>query len=533
MHMETIIGSGISVLPRAQEVDSMCKMLDQYADKIKGSFSFFDRLIINGYIRSFIAEEMRPYALSKLGVLYKDFKGYFTGITDELKAHIENSAAELGRPVIFLPASSTCKEDEAKSVLRDNPVEDGLICVLKTLETCTTAKVVGSDSGKLRLKTSRTKCLHYYLYYLDREYGFMFVKIQTWFPFNIQVYINGRELMKHVFDNHGISYKCYDNSFTEISDIAKAQELADKFDSAKLSRHLDGFARSINPFLDTVIKKTGRSYFWCVNQCEYATDTMFKERAFLEDIYPSLVGHAFYDFTCTDVFTFLGRKLSPQFQGEAVSDYKCRPVGCRIKFKLKSNSIKMYDKSSVLRVETTINDPRDFKVFGSVHHRDGTESEGWKPMGKTIANLYRYAEISRASNQRFLDAMVDIVPVKSTLKEIDTICTGKKVDGKRVTGFNVWSPEICRLMETVCDGKYLVRGFRNKDISKSLFPGVCDPKKRSAKTSRAIKKLRLHGLVKKVPRSRRYHVTSKGRRVMGALIEFRHKDYPALASKNA
>ena len=533
MHMETIIGSGISVLPRAQEVDSMCKMLDQYKDKIKGSFSFFDRLIINGYIRSFIAEEMRPYALSRLGVLYKDFKTYFTGITNDLKTHIEDCAAELGRPVIFLPAASTCKEDKAKSVLQDNPVEDGLICVLKTLETCTTAKVVGSDSGKLRLKTSRTKCLHYYLYYLDKEYGFMFVKIQSWFPFNIQVYINGRELMKHVFDNHGISCKCYDNSFTEISDIAKAQELADKFDSAKLSRHLESFARSINPFLDTVIKKTGRSYFWCVNQCEYATDTMFKERAFLEDIYPSLVGHAFYDFTCTDVFTFLGRKLSPQFQGEAVSDYKCRPVGCRIKFRLKSNSIKMYDKSSVLRVETTINDPRDFKVFGSVHHRDGTESHGWKPMGKTIANLYRYAEISKASNQRFLDAMVDIVPVKSTLKEIDTICTGKKVDGKHVTGFNVWSPETCRLMETVCDGKYLVRSFRNKDISKSLFPGVSDPKKRSAKTSRTIKKLRLHGLVKKVPRSRRYHVTSKGRRVMGALIEFRHKDYPALASKNA
>lgn len=533
MHMETIIGSGISVLLRAQEVDSMCKMLDQYADKIKGSFAFFDRLIINGYFRSFIAENMRPYALSQLGVLYKDFKQYFMEITESLKKHIEDSAAELGRPVRFLPAASVCKEDEAKAVLRDNPVEDGLICVLKTLETCTTAKVVGSDSGKLCLKTTKTKCLHYYLYYLDREFGFMFVKIQTWFPFNIQVYINGRELMKHVLDTHGISYKCYDNSFTEISDIAKAQELADRFDSAKLCRRLDAFAKSANPFLDTVIEKTGQGYFWCMNQCEFATDVMFKERSFLEDIYPSLVGHAFYDFTCTDVFTFLGRKPDPRFQGEAVSDYKDRPVGCRVKFKLKSNSIKMYDKSSVLRVETTINDPRDFKTFGTVRHRDGTESECWKPMGKSIANLYRYAEISRASNQRFLDAMVDIVPVKSTLKEIDTICSGKKVDGKRVSGFNVWSPEVCLIMETVCDGKYLISGFRNKDIGKTILPGIGDRKKRSSKTSRIIKKMRQHGLVKKVPRSRRYHVTSKGRRIMGALIEFRHRDYPALAAKQA
>ncbi len=110
--------------------------------------------------------------------------------------------------------------------------------------------------------------------------------------------------MKHVFDANGISYECYDNSFASISDVAKAQELADKFDSAKLCRHLDGFARSPNPFLDTVQKSFGQGCFWCVGQCEYATDIMFKERAFLEDVYPSLVGHAFHGLTCTDVFTF-------------------------------------------------------------------------------------------------------------------------------------------------------------------------------------------------------------------------------------
>ena len=59
----------------------------------------------------------------------------------------------------------------------------------------------------------------------------MHVKLQTWFPFQIQVYINGREMMKHVFDANHISYRMYDNSFSEISDIQKAQELADKFDS--------------------------------------------------------------------------------------------------------------------------------------------------------------------------------------------------------------------------------------------------------------------------------------------------------------
>ena len=511
----------------------MCKMIDQYSNKIKGTFSFFDRIIINGYLTPLMNEYSRAGSLYKLGVLYKDYKAYFMTVTESIKTRIEEKAAELNRPVQYLSSAKICKEDIAKSILKDSPVDDGLICVLKTLESCKTAKVYGSDDGKLTVKSCFTKCLHYYLYYLDKEFGFMFVKIQTWFPFNIQVYINGRELMKHVFDEHGIIYECYDNSFTDISDPVKAQELAAKFDSKKFSRQLDSFAKSINPFLDTVYSTFGQGYHWCVNQCEFATDVMFKERRFLEDIYPSLVGHAFYDFTCTDVFTFMGRKPDPRFQGEAVSDYKDRPVGCRVKFKLRANSIKMYNKCSVLRVETTINDPREFKVFADVHHNNGTVSKEWKPMGKSISYLYRYAEVAKACNQRFLDAMVDIVPVKSTLHEIDKICSAKKVDGKALTGFNVWSPQVVRIMETICDGKYFLNGFRNKDIGFIIFPDMKNQHKLSSKVSRLLIKLRGHGLIKKVPRSRRYHVTSKGRRIMGTLIELRHRDYPLLVAKAA
>ena len=129
--------------------------------------------------------------------------------------------------------------------------------------------------------------------------------------------------------------------------------------------------------------------------------------------------------------------------------------------------------------------------------------------------------------------MVDIVPVKSALDEIGKICSGKKVNGKTVTGFNVWSPDVVLIMETICDGRYFVNGFRNKDIGKTIFPEIKDHKKLSSKVSRTLKKLRQHGLIKKVPKSRRYHVTSKGHRVMGTLIELRHKDYPILAAKTA
>lgn len=507
----------------------MNTILEQFKDKINGTFAFFDRMIIKGHIRQFFSTSGRGYFLSEQNVLLKDFSAYANQVTSGIIAHVEKLAAEAHRPLRYLTSAKIPKEQTALELLREDPVDEGLVCILSVVEYCQTLQPIKNKDGKLELRTVDRKCKYYYLYYLDRHFGFMHVKLQTWFPFLIQVYINGREMMKHVFDENGITYKMYDNSFCEISDIAKAQGLADCFDSKSLCRQLDLFAHKVNPYLDTIEKTFRQGYYWCVDQCEFATDVMFKSREALEDIYPSLVGHAFYDFKCTDVFSFLGRKLDHRFLGEAVSDYRKRPTGWRIKFKMKSNSIKMYDKFSCLRVEMTINDPREFKVYKDVRHQDGTASKRWVPMGKSISNLYRYAEISKAANRRFLDSLQNIIPAGSIEQEINGICGKKTVRGKTVTGYNVWSKETMQLFETVSDGKYLIRGFTNKDIRSVLYTQNQDNKKIRGKMSRTLSKLRAHGLIRKIPHSRKYLVTDKGRRVMGALIETKRKIYPELA----
>ena len=474
--------------------------------------------------------DSKGFFLSEQNVLLKDFSAYANQVTSDIVAYVEKMAEETHRPLRYLTSAKIPKEQTAMEMLKDNPVEEGLVCILSVVEYCQTLQPIKNRDGRLELRNVDRKCKYYYLYYLDSHFGFMHVKLQTWFPFLIQVYINGREMMKHVFDENGITYKMYDNSFYEISDIAKAQELADKFDSKSLCRQLDLFAHKVNPYLDTIEKTFRQGYYWCVDQCEFATDVMFKSREALEDIYPSLVGHAFYDFKCTDVFSFLGRKLDPKFQGETVSDYRKRPTGWRIKFKMKSNSIKMYDKFSCLRVEMTINDPREFKVYKDVHHQDRTVSKRWVPMGKSISNLYRYAEVSKAANRRFLDSLQDIVPAGSIEREINEVCGKKTVRGKTVTGYNVWSKETIQLFEAISDGKYLIRGFTNKDIRIILYPKIHAEKKVRGKMSRTLSKLRAHGLIRKIPHSRKYLVTDKGRRIMGALIETKRKLYPELAA---
>ena len=87
-----------------------------------------------------------------------------------------------------------------------------------------------------------TKCKHYYFYYNDPEFGWMFLKIQTWFPYNIQIYLNGREYLSRLLAKEGLSFSMYNNSFSYVEDFQKAQELADGVLNKKLSASFDGMA---------------------------------------------------------------------------------------------------------------------------------------------------------------------------------------------------------------------------------------------------------------------------------------------------
>lgn len=510
---------------RPKEVFLMENILTQYADKINGSFSFFDRMIITGHLRSFFNSMM--YFLSEENVLLKDYGAYVQGVTDSIKTHVIEYTNGQQRPLIYLRSPKTSKEQTAMECLGSNPVDEGLICTLSTVELCNAFSVISNhETNKLEIKCMKRKCLHYYFYYLDKIYGFMFVKLQTWFPFTITVYINGRELMRHALEENNISYQMYDNSFSYLSDFDRAQELADHFDSKKLSNHLDLFASRINPFLPRVKEIFGNGYYWCASQIEYATDIVFKDRKTLEDLYPSMVDHSFHGMNCTDVFSFMGKKLTSNFHGEAVADYKKRPIGYRVKFKLEANSIKMYDKGNSLRIETTINNPSAFKVYGDVHHRDGTITKQWKPMGKSISNLYRYAEIAKSSNKRYIDALENIIPVKSTLEEIEAVCSHKTVKGKTYTGFNVWEADTLNMLKVIADGKYLLSGITNKKLRSELYPESCGEKKTIGRTTRLLKKLRVHNLLRRIPHSQKYFVTNKGRRIINALIEMKDEYYP-------
>ena len=516
----------------------MGTFLSIHQDNLVGSLTTYDRMIFKGHLTMLYPQGAFARLLYRQGVLLKDFKPYVEGVSQKIKEHAEQLASEAGRPFRYLEGSMTAKNGQGKEAMAQqiaagDRLKDGLICVFYTLEPCTTFTVRGNrQAQKLEVVRRRSKCLHYYFYYLDRELGLIHVRLQSWFPFQIQVYVNGRECLSRYMDQEQIGYERYDNCFTKIDDLQAAQAFCERFRHWDWPSVLNALAKRVNPILETITQAGFGGYYWVADQCEIATDLMFKDHASLQAVLPDLFEHAILRSACQDTLRFLGRKLHGNFKGDATIDLKKRPEGWRVKFVSKRNSLKMYDKLSVLRVETTINNPSEFKICQPTE--DG--SLRWKPMGKGVSNLYRYAEVGLQANQRLLEHLAQANLKSKAIPHLDSLCRSHSHNGKRCARFNPLQHADRNLFAAVLSGEFALNGFRNHDLCSKLYPqppnSTKEAKQRCIRISRLIAKLRAHGLVAKVKNSRLYRITKRGSQILFAVLSFYQTDFPA-AFQNA
>jgi hypothetical protein len=181
------------------------------------------------------------------------------------------------------------------------------------------------ETKRLEVVRRPRQCLHFYWYLIDPEFGWMHVRLQSWAPYSIQVYVNGREWLARQLDRRGIAYSKSDNKITWV--VEAARQLCDSFTHTAWPSFLDRLARMVNPLLPDLQKAGFGAYWWVIDQCEYATDLLFKERDVLETVRDDLVAAAMTGFGATDVLRFLDRKPHPAFTGEVTIDRKTRPEG--------------------------------------------------------------------------------------------------------------------------------------------------------------------------------------------------------------
>jgi hypothetical protein len=515
------------------------KFLSRYRSFVTGVLSGFDRVVFHGILQRLMRQDGMYFLLQDAKVRLLDFKDFALAATERVKQASLAEAERDNRPIKYLQSPSVDKQALARKVLAENPVEQGLICVFKAIEPCMTFEYQRSANREERgLRLHPGKCLHLYHYWLDPRFGFMNARIQTWFPFNIQICVNGREWLARQLSRKGQNnFKRADNCFTWLGNPKLAQRMMDDQLKTDWPRALNAIARSLNPEHQTIFRCSPMNYYWTAYQTELATDVLFRDPESLAEVYPPLVRYAMGAFKSPDVMRFLAQKAPGNFTGQIVTSFKDRVEGVRVKHWLAGNSIKMYDKAgSVFRVETTIGDPTDFKVFRPLHHKPDGKCQ-WLPMRKGVADLHRRAEVSERSNRTYFNALAAVGDTTPCSKIFDTVSRALITGGRRVRALRLGDANDIALLEGIARGEFAISGFRNRDIRRQLYPAAstappAEQRRLAAKVTRLLRMLRAHGLIQKVQKTTRYRLSDHGQTLTAAIFATRNANITQLL-KNA
>ncbi len=512
----------------------MDAFIQRHEKDVIGVVSGFDRMRFRGTLRSICYAEGLDRFLGRVGVRYKDFKESALGWSERLVEHARQVAQQAGRPFAYVASSHTDKQAEAQRIAQRDGITEGLVCVLRCLESCLSFIIRPDGQGGFRFRREERKCLHLYYYYLDREFGLMHVRLATWLPFGMQVCLNGREYLARRMSKAGIGFEQRDNCFVWIEDLPRAQQMMQDLEERHWERWLKALALRVNPLLGKDSGLDLHPYYWSLSESEYATDVMFRDTAALQRVYPALVDHAIRRFDSKEVLRFLSRRTNCRFDGEVATSYLVRPEGVRVRHWLQENSIKMYDKQgSVLRIETTINNARRFTVRRMTVWK-GVRRLRWVRMRHAVVDLARRVEISRAANERYLEALA-VVEVSSPAHALlDGVSRPVKKDQRPYRALRPVSPSEAAVFAAVLKGQFLVKGFTNRDVREQVDSAKStDPRERrraSGRTTRRLRLLRAHGLIRKVSGTRYYRVTPKGHQVMTAALKLREADVAKLVA---
>jgi hypothetical protein len=492
--------------------------------------SCFDRLIFRGHLPLSYPRGLEGF-LHKEDVLFKDFKHYAPQVAERVKAHVKQQVEQAGAPFRHLPKKERM-EEEARRRVAEHGIRAGIVCGFAQLETCRTYRLAYGE-GRPHLRKDYRRCTVLYVFMMHRLLGLIHVKLETWFPLTMQVYVNGHDFVAKKLDALGIAYRLQDNAFSDIENLQAAQACADRLVKQPWRKLLETLARQFNPLLGQELE--GQEYYWVTDQAEYATDVLFKDAKVLARFYPRLVEHARACLSAEDVLKFLGRKLVGTFAGEVRThvgrvrshDGK-RFEGVRVKHSMKSNVLKMYNKSAcLLRLETVINDPTEFRVR---RWQRGQRRLTWQPLRKGVAWLWRYAEVSRSANARYLEALAVVDDDGVVRAQLDQLTRPAKFQGKAKRALQPLSPAEQALFKAVLRGEHALHGFTNRDLARQLYrqepQDPVERRRRGARVTRLLQLLRAHRLICKVPRARRYRLTLDGESLMIAAIYVRHHYLP-------
>ena len=487
-------------------------LVDKYADKIKGVLNCYDRVVITGTLPEICFAQGMTSFLYNNGIRIFDYPKVAKAWREQVRYNAEQIAAEHELEIEFIRKNDFRKEKRIKNIIKKRGNHPGLVHIFSAMETCHAYKPwYDKIYRKAYLKNTSSKCLHYYFYFIDEQLGLCYIRVPTWCPFKLQIYFNGHSLLAAQLTTQQIEYVLAENAFVHIADFNRANQLGQKLGIEALHQQLDRFAQYFCP----VVIQLQSAYHWSIMQAEYATDIIFKRQQDLQTIYSLLVETLIHSVKPENIATFLGKKLHTNYQGEVGNNFNVRIMGSRIRHQMGPVAIKMYDKYGlILRIEVTVNDVSFFKQYRQVQHRDGSCEMKYAKMRKSIYSLNPLRELLSAATMRYLQFISHIETPEIGVDKLTKLTQTKHHHDHRYKGFNLLSEQDVQLFRILVHGEFMINGFKNSHLRALL-------NKTTGQISRLLKRLHVHGLIKRIGKRYKYYLTKLGRQVIVMALKLR------------
>jgi hypothetical protein len=504
----------------------MDTLLSRFTGLVNGVINGFDRIVFKGMIRPIMHAAGMESFLKSRKILNKDFKTYAMSQSRAVIESAEELSTAHNGSIAYIPSNNIRKETLARKRQDENGIREGLIGIWSCVETCNTFKST-FDPGKAypSLRNERSKCKHLYYYFDDPLYGFMNIRLQTWAPYEIQVALNGREWLRRSLDAAGCGYIRDGNKFLHIDNYKLAQEFLDAQVKTDFNEMLTGFLPVVFPRMAEILNP-GLSYYWTYWQSELAKDYIFADGNTLKGLMDGFLLHALVTGKGERVLRYFGSPVKPdgqphrQTNPEILSRASNWYDGLRVRHWNGNNSVKFYNEHNVLRFEMTMNDPTKFKIHRHSENQDKGEPKKFIKMRKGIADTAARAQVSKSIINRFAEQM-SAVEEKTRLGELlSGVSSPLKQKGKRIRALDVFGKDL-EFINAVSDPCFSVSGITNKELQNKLagtpWAKGMSGKQLSGRISRHLLLLRMHGLIRKLPKQRKYTLTDKGRTLTAAV----------------
>ncbi len=474
---------------------------DILSHHVKLAVEGIDRMYLNIYVPKLQHEQGIVWFFREHRGLPVPSAAVMSPMSRNFVAKLEGYAAQHEVPLVQFRKGQR-KDEVMAEHLRKFQRPEGVVLIGKAQEKTPVFRTEKRKSPKTGrpypwIVRSTAMVNHYYVYVFDRDFGPFFLKFCSYFPFNAKLCLNGHEYAKCQLARQGIAFEALDNGVLSCADPERLQKICDGLSAQKIDALLRKWLRLLPHPFTGADRRAGYRYDVSILQAEFSLtqvlDRPLHGRLFFEQVIRENLDLG----RPQEVQLIFNRKINRKTPGRFRTRILTQDVTPSLNVYYKNTRIKQYHKENrALRTETTINNSYDFGI------------------GRRLCNLPKLREVGFAANRRLLDVehiSHDCILAEDAFQGINgPVAAGRQ----RASGLRFADPRVHALLHAVILFRQLAHGFRSSDLRQQLAAlSGRDPESVSqGAVTYQLRRLRLHGLIERLPNSFRYRVTQFGLR---------------------